>query len=394
VNETEILEALERVVPRYDDRSGDWDAVAGELRRRGTLRVATRVAALAVAALVVAAAVLLWPASSHNGGVLERALAAVGKGPVLHIVLREGFGQYYTVVDLETGNRTPLDAVREVWYDPSRGLHTIDRLGGVVQSDDLYFGAEAHDQLVSLGGAVGEYKDALESGTAKLGGTGEVDGIPVYWIKLNVQMLPQSDGKDHEFADQVAVSRETYEPIATRTTLDGVTSPDGITRILRLETASAGSGNFARLTPSLDGEVMSLGRVGELTTAQASAVLGRPALWVGQDFDGIPLTRIAKLEASHGYPPGAGWQHTKTGVTFVYGDESEASRKPYVHLWEATTIVQDFLRGRYVPPEGSLLLFGKSSGLMQKDGIYLSIVGSSEDVILAAARALRPVGAR
>jgi hypothetical protein len=138
--------------------------------------------------------------------------------------------------------------------------------------------------------------------------------------------------------------------------------------------------------------VMSLGRVGELTTAQASGVLGRPALWVGREFQGIPLTRIAKLEASRGYSPATHrWAHTKTGVTFVYGDEWEASPKPYVHLSEATTIVPDFLRGRYVPPEGTLLLVTKGAGVMRTDGLFVSIVGSSDDVVLAVAHALRPV---
>jgi hypothetical protein len=205
-------------------------------------------------------------------------------------------------------------------------------------------------------------------------------------------MLADLDGKLHEFANQVAVSRKTYEPVATRLTRDGVTSPDGITRILRLDMAPAGSGNFGRLTPNLDGVAMRLGRVGELTTVQASGVLGQRALWLGRAFDGIPLTRIAKLEASKGYSPATRrWSNTKTGVTFLYGGESEASPKPYVHLWEATTIVSEFLRTRYVPPEGSILMTPAGAGAMRKDGLYVSIVGSSVDVILAAARALRPV---
>jgi hypothetical protein len=391
VNDPEILDALDRVVPRYDDRHGDWDAVASALRRRRTARVGAR--ALAAVALAVGGAVLLWP-SSHQGGVVDRAIAAVGDGPVLHLVLRAAPVNDQTLVDLRTGERKLLSADREVWYDPERGLHVIDRIGGVVESDELYTGAaEAHDQLVTLGGAMADYKEALESGQAKVSGTGEVDGTPVYWIKLNVEMLPGLNGKLHEFAYQVAVSRKTYKPIATRVTEDDVTSPNGITRILRLELTAAGSGNFERLTPSLDGVVMRLGRVGELTTAKASDVLGRPALWLGQEFQGIPLTRIARLEASRGYSPATGrWGHTKTGATFIYGPESGASPKPYVHLWEATTIVPEFFRGRFVPPEGSLLLVTKGMGTMKKDGLYVSIEGSSEDLVLAAARALRQVG--
>jgi hypothetical protein len=188
-------------------------------------------------------------------------------------------------------------------------------------------------------------------------------------------------------SEPARVSRETYKPIATRLTRDDVTSPDGITRILRLELAPSGSGNFKRLTPSLDGVAMRLGRVGDLTTAQASGILGRPAVWLGPEFQGIPLTRIAKLETSRGYSPATGrWGHTKTGSTFIYGPESGASPKPYVHLWEATTIVPEFFRGRYVPPEGSLLLVTKGAGTMRKDGLVVSIEASSDELVLAAAR--------
>jgi hypothetical protein len=49
-----------------------------------------------------------------------------------------GGGNHFTVVDLRTGERRRLDEEREVWYDPQRGLHTIDRVGGGVQSDELY----------------------------------------------------------------------------------------------------------------------------------------------------------------------------------------------------------------------------------------------------------------
>ena len=185
------------------------------------------------------------------------------------------------------------------------------------------------------------------------------------------------------------MSRTTYEPVATRDTRDGRTGPDGITRILRLEMTRAGSGSFERLTPDLNGVAMRYGAVQELTPTQAADVLGRPALWPGREVGGLELRRIAKLEAGFG-------RHTYTGVVLEYGPGSEFGRpgEPYLRLTEATSVFEGFERGvrKYVPPEGSLLLVGSSAATLRKDGLYVSVTGSSEELVLAAARALEPLG--
>ena len=51
---------------------------------------------------------------------IDRALAATGEGPVLHLVYESDLP--HTLVDLETGERTELRAEHEVWFDPEAGL--------------------------------------------------------------------------------------------------------------------------------------------------------------------------------------------------------------------------------------------------------------------------------
>ena len=131
----DVQNALDPLTPE-PTRSSEWDAVLRDARPRRRslalqLALATGVAALA--ALFVAAP---WQ-GGERVGILDRALAAVGDEPVLHIVFRGGWGG--TRVDLETGERQPVYGEREFWFDSSRNLvHEIVRLGGVVENETLY----------------------------------------------------------------------------------------------------------------------------------------------------------------------------------------------------------------------------------------------------------------
>src|SRR5437762_59997 len=82
---------------------------AGAPRRRFLLRgVPASVVALAACLLIV----LAWPfGGSGRSGVLDRALAALGHGPVLHVVREGGWGG--TLVDLGSGARTEYPGIDE-----------------------------------------------------------------------------------------------------------------------------------------------------------------------------------------------------------------------------------------------------------------------------------------
>ena len=373
-----------------------WNAVVASAMR--TSRVLLRTAAVAAVAAAALAVALAWPfGGGPRGTVLERALAAVGDGPVLHVVLRDEWGG--TLVDLRTGERRRIHGERELWYDPKRGIHEVSSFAGVPQGDALYPPGRVRFLDKTLHGLATGYRRALEDGTARVLGTDVVDGRPVYWIRVDAELLPDvADGRDHEWAHDVAVSRETFEPVATRETRDGVPGPDTGATILRVESLPEGAGDFtAAPEPNWSGVSLGLGAIGSLTPAQASEVLGRRALWPGRSVDGVQLAGIAKTEGRQGYDRKTRrWAKTHVGVTFSYGAVEVPGRSTpgrYVQLSETTELYPGFQRGvlNYSPPEGSVLVFGGHIGVMQRDGLYLALEASDVELLLAAARALEPV---
>jgi hypothetical protein len=113
-------------------------------------------------------------------------------------------------------------------------------------------------------------------------------------------MLPDvADGKDHEFAQQVAVSKQTYKPVAMRYTRDRKALEGAIERILRYETVSVEEANFSKPTrPSFEGPYRE-GRT-PISLDQADEVLGRAPIWLGHNYGGLLLAQVSKLEVAIG----------------------------------------------------------------------------------------------
>ena len=471
-----VTETLDTLVP---PRPGPtrWDAIledAGAPTARRRSRWARRVAVVGVAAAALLALVLASPWERNEGGtVVERALAAVGDGRVVHMITRDEWGG--TLVHLRTGKRTRMHGQREVWYDRARGMHEVVRFGGVVQYESLYSRDELAPHLEkSFAALAGGYRDALAAGRARVLDVGEVDGIPVYWIRVHAEMLPDvADNRVHEWAHDVALSRETYEPVYFRETRDGKPGPDTGARVLEFELLPAGEGDFTASQASLDGTAHSE-RSERISVAEAARVMDRPALWLGNAFVGLPLaktlrseTRIGRVErvrlditpaeararferereerracagrirqaraGSNDTPgelqaridsackPGPAtlgsfeirgnvvyrsgpttWHTTAVGVRLTYTNAPQngpmpapdpASDDPYVELEQTTDRDAAFGGGPrgWVPPEGPVLVVGTRFGHVYRDGVYVLIHASSEQLLLAAARALEPV---
>ena len=411
----DVKELIEQVEPAPDVR-GDWDAVmrdAGAGRRPTFLRP---LAGVAVAAAGLFALALFQPWESENPTFLERALAAVGEGPVLHVVLRGEWGG--ANVDLETGARTPVYGENETWYDPQRNLvHSVLRLGDVVQSEQLYEPIKTPEPLAAL---ARDYRESLRDGTARVTSEDTIDGERVSWITIHSEQLPDvADGKLHEWAQQVAVSQETAEPVATRETRDGKAGPFTGQRVLSLEMLPAGDGDFSKPdADSLESNAFSFQPFGEtLTVDEAAEVLGRQPLWAGRRLGDLELAGIGETETrvfrasapirrdGHTIRK-TDWQRviaSQRGVVLFYGelgDDPSTFRKDDGPLWhrrhvaitEATRLLVSPRGGTYVPPDGSLFLrAGRQAGVLEKDGIYVTIEAPDEDLILAAARALEPM---
>ncbi|MFN2469755.1 MAG: hypothetical protein ABR583_01975 [Gaiellaceae bacterium] len=453
-----IAHVLDGLVP-HPRGDGDWGTVVRDGRRRLRGRLAAALAP-AVALVAVAVGALLWPfGAADRGTVLERALAAVGDEPVLHVVFRGDWGG--TVVDLQTGARQPVHAEQEIWYDTDRKLvRAVSRLGGVVESEGVESWKQPAAEYEAL---LREYRAALRTGTARVAGEDVVDRIPVYWVTWHRELNPDvADGRLHEWQQQVAISRETFKPVAMRETLDGKPARGSGRRVLELETVSTDAADFAHSGgPNLDRMAFRGGQQ-PIALEEAPGALGRAPYWLGQQHVGLPLAQIAKtitaigrqneielhgegaaaarecLERRHpdarasGDRPvvrieacerarGAGrgismrggrvythgpvvWEPERTGVAFFYGrlgDDPSTYRKDSVPLWDEphVSVAQTTSRTPspwhrapgYVPPKGSLLLTAPRNGFLERDGVYVTIEASSEQMLLAAARALEPM---
>ena len=395
-----VNDTLGALVPQFEDPL-DWQDVLN--RARQPRRVHPWLWRGLLAATVVAATVtvvLVAPfRSSHQGGIFARALAAVGDGPVTHIVFRDAAAG--TVVDLHTGARHELHTEREVWYDPARGRHEITRFAARVTDDVMQPTAKIPDYERRVYDGLGDgYRQALRTGTAKLAGKGVVDGIPVYWIKVESKWLPDvADRKLHEWTEEVAVSRETYEPVATQEARDNKAPGFTRARILRYDTLAAGQGDFTATPPreQIAGAFVVMGGWQPISQEHAQQLLTGRALWLGEAFRGITLGGIGR--SVYGVrPPDRGAWDTLHSARFFYGHLEQppgGATRPPIPDYEHTPFVSVEELARlnlatrwYVPASGSAYV-SANSVFLRANGILVHIDASSADLALAAAKALR-----
>lgn len=409
---------LDALVPPFRDAPDEWDDV---LRRAGRRPGAPpgrgrrrRLAVAALAALVaVCAVVLALPSGDDEDGVLDRALAAVGDGPVLHLVTRTGMGG--TLVDLRTGDRTRLHVEREIWFDPARGFRMTERLGGTVTGEyaasiDQPVRFRLFDRHMQV--FIRDYREALRSGRARVLREGSIDGTPVYWIRVELERpgFPASPCGGRRLCQDVAVSRETYAPVFVRF---GPPRGGFGERILKLESLPAGTGEIPGrvTTPTIPGFQPLPRRSADRPLARR--LLGRPLVWPGRRLAGLALARI-EARGEREYLSNRPVPRPRLGspnhvITLVFGDRgqirsglpprtwrrllvvNEARRPTYSLLWAPGQ-----LRGRptgvpieYLPPEGSALLTGGGRrALLRRRGLVIAVSGTSADLVSAAVRAL------
>jgi hypothetical protein len=376
----------------------DAIAEAHRKRRRSPKRLAAAAVAVAVAGVLVVAA----PWRGGNAPSLaDRALAAVGSGPVVHALLAHEDGPALVSVGLKTGRERPLVTTTEIWFDQKRGLeHTIVRLEGRLQDEtlqtrrDLITSRGAHRSRgnpwidPALGEFVDGYREALRTGRATPAGDGFVDGRPVSWLSFALQ---------NGGSQRVAIDKQTSLPQLVETRWGG---PPSRYAVREIETLPEGSGDFTAPRVLVGPEPDSYMRVPVPIAARAATRVIPGAVALGSSFGGLRLSKVVETTLSTVFKPAARRNPlVSKGLEFVYGSDSLVGGGTYVWIVEATEPQpQNDWPVALAPARGALVVAPKWlpgigrgwTGLMVKDGLYVTILASDRELMLAAAHALRP----
>jgi hypothetical protein len=384
----EVQEALDRAVPSYAGRNGDWDGIIASVRAREPARPRPwTVPALAVV-FVATALVLFWPGGGDGDRILERALAAIDGGPVIHLVLRSGSQEFY---DLETHRLVRVPVEHELWFDPQRGLHEIERVNRRIVSDVLTPPGmpEVDRQFLGLASA---YRRALRDKDASVGERSTLDGRDIYWITFRVR-YPDVGIPTYDSQHRVAVDATTFVPRAWQAEAVERQVQGRDERIVRWETLPAGRGDFTAATTNDNEETSSpwfgISRVANRSPEEARSVLGAPALWLGLEIDGQPLAFIRELRFESGLsgPP----TESLPGLELCYA----AGEPCDLTLTETTAPRAMAGRGHnweIVPPPGTVALSDDGrQGWLVRDGVYVTLAAENRDELIAAAERLTTI---
>jgi len=390
------------------------DAVAATQPQQPARSGWARRVGLAAILLAVAVFCSTLPFGGEGGPLLAQALAAVGRGPVVHARI-EAQLPTTNVVDLATGRSRPQTVEIEYWFDEPRGrLRTRVRRGGVAVDEFLQTrsratagrgpvrvarGAEpALDP--GLAGFVTRYRRELGDSTARRLNEDTIEGRKVVWLELAGAAT----------RERVAVDRETYAPVRI-VPLDARGRAGALSwRVRLIESTARVEADFAppRSQPPrpFRGDV----RVSRpLSSGQAGEQLDWAALWLGQSWRGLRLVSLERETLTRGYPPTSATTVTRAeGLRLRYAIDgtqryAELSQAPFPEPAYAFSGGAATFDGNPIPPEGSIEIVELSSasdrtttvvGQLRRDGVYVTVWASSRQLTLQAARALRRITGR
>jgi hypothetical protein len=391
---------LERAARESDD--------AARLRPR--FRLGRRFAAAAIAAAAVAVGTALLPgrlADEGNVGVVERALAAVSAGPVLHAIV-ENEDSRAILVDLASGEETVEPERHEYWYDEERGeLHARLTIGNEVVNEvhvSRVAGPPPHRALAFATG----YREALESGRARVVRWETVDGRRAPVLSIAVPAAgsdPPRRGEASQpaYTEEVVVDGDTFEPLRFRHLYgpDVVSGPVFWWRVVSIEAIERDDDDFRAGPPSFPWTRFAPSNDKEITLDEASTALGRPALWSGPSIDGARLERIGVVTTAITWTDGR--ETESPSLLIRYEAPGEKGRWLWMQVGTSPETTP-----RFGPVDGEAVPAGKVRvtevkahddrsidmwfGNVERDGVYINMQSPQRELIVEAARALKPIG--
>jgi hypothetical protein len=423
-----IADAIRTTAPAGADRGP-----APGIPARRTLRPSLVAAAVLIAA--AAAIVLVAPWQRSHGTLADEALAAIGTGPVMHVISGTPTGA--GLVDLRTGTTRPLEERDEIWYDASRGLRRdLSTIGSTIVGDELdtphggyvpggivydctWIAAHpiaATKARVScnasgkngkkphvvprpkptldpgLAGFADGYQAALASGQAREAGTGIWHGRKVDWLVFRT-----SDGG----SERVGLDPASHKPLAIR-------SQKWTERIVDIETIPYDSSDFARPRPAELSGRPGGGRTEDISAialnGHAIAAALPESVWPGARVAGLSLSEASTEKLTARSFKGA--TRTGFGLDLIYGRLTGNGRlnfsQPNVEIQEAPSWsllpMRAFVRSGK-PPAGTLYLDPLpgarltsdtlSIGARKAGGVYVVIqTNMTPSTVIKVARAL------
>ena len=382
--------------------------------RQSNRRRAGLVAAAGAITAAAAVTVLLMAPWQRAPLTTERALAALGAQPVIHAVV-ERSRPYATVVDLASGETSDEFHRYEVWYDEGRGLlRARIMIGGELLTEVLESATQFYTDLgprerprphpprldPALAGFATRYRDALESGRARVIGEDVVDGRKAIILRVSLR-----EGPSGQTWQDVAVDADDYRPLRFRfSSMPPRDRPREWTwRVVEIEAISRDPHDFR---PPKRAEPRPRTQTGReertLTPAEAAQALERPALWPGAAVEQLALSKIELMRLTTRWADG---RVTKSRALVIqYGGDRRggAHGEPSLIITEGTSV--EATRGPFAgtpPARGKLWLHGLGMadgsdadvwfGTMQRDGVYISLESPQRELIVAAARAMAPI---
>jgi hypothetical protein len=394
---------LERVAPAAEDDTGV------PRRFRATWPgLSRRFVAAAIAATAVAIAIAFLPgrlADESKLGVVERALAAVSAGPVLHAIVENEDSRAF-LVNLASGEETVEPERHEYWYDEERGeLRARLTIGSEVVN-------EVHVPRVSgpppshraLAFAT-RYREALEGGKARVVRWETVAGrrAPVLSIAVPAWRDPRSDQVvQPPYTEEVVVDGDTFEPLRFRHLYgpEVAAGPVFWWRVVSVESIERDDDDFKAGPPSFPWTRFAPSNDKEVTLDEASTALGRLALWPGPAIDSVPLQRIGVVTTTITWRDGR--ETTSPSLLIRYEAPGDEERWIWMEVGTSPEKTPRFgpVDGEAVPAGKVRLMEVKAHddrsvdmwfGNVQRDGLYINMQSPQRELIIEAAQALQPL---
>lgn len=360
----------------------------------------------------VAIAVALVPgrfAGEREVGVIERALAAISQGPVIHAIV-ENADREALLLDLETGEEMVEPERYEYWYDEERNeLRARITIGSEVLREihvPRLSGPPPSERGLAF---ATRYREALESGKARLVRWETVAGrrAPVLSIAVPPWRAPRSDQVVQSgYTEEVVVDGETFEPLRFRHIPDVVTGPNVTAgpihwwRVVAIESTDRDDEDFTAGPPPFRWIKFLPSNDKEVTVDEAATALGRTALWPGTDIDGVPLERLGVVTTTITWRDGR--ETTTPSLMIRYETTGAKKRWLWMDVGTSRETTPRFgpIDGEAVPAGKVRLMHVKARddrsvgmwfGNVQRDGTYINIQSPERDLIVAAAKALTPL---